>query len=56
MYHRQVLRWPGNVLHFLWLGLVMLACGILYGLLRLGVALVIWGPRRTTALAAFWSL
>jgi len=46
-----VLRWPGNVLHFLWLVLVVIACGLLYGLARLGIFLFVWGPRRQRALA-----
>jgi len=46
-----VLRWPGNVLHFLWLVLVVIACGLLYGLGRLGIFLFVWGPRRQRALA-----
>ena len=53
-----VLRWPGNVLHFLWLLIVILVCGITYGLARLGIALFIWGPRRARALATLrgWML
>lgn len=50
-----VLRWPGNVLHFVWLVLVLLACGLVYGLVRLGILLFVWGrgpARRTAALAA----
>jgi ubiquinone biosynthesis protein len=58
VYHHGVLRWPGNFLHSLWLALVVLVCGILYGLLRLGVALFVWGPRRKTGLATLrgWML
>lgn len=47
----QVLRWPGNVLHFLWLVLVVIACGLVYGLARLGVFLFVWGARRQRSLA-----
>ena len=46
-----VLRWPGNFLHFLWLLIVVILGGLLYGLARLGIALFIWGPRRKTSLA-----
>jgi len=51
---RAVLRWPGNVLHVVWLVLVLLACGLVYGLVRLGILLFVWGgspARRTAALA-----
>jgi len=53
-----VLRWPGNFLHFIWLILVVLVGGLLYGIARLGVALFVWGPRRERALATLrgWSL
>jgi ubiquinone biosynthesis protein len=56
-----VLRWPGNVLHVVWLVLVLVAGGIVYGVARLGIALFVWGgvpARRTTALAALrgWML
>jgi ubiquinone biosynthesis protein len=53
------LRWPGNVLHFIWLVLVVLACGIVYGITRLGILLFVWGAtRRTAALATLrgWML
>ncbi len=49
-----MLRWPGNVLHVVWLVLLLLACGLVYGLLRLGILLFVWSgspARRTTALA-----
>lgn len=46
-----VLRWPGNVLHFLWLVLVVIACAVVYGLARLGIFLFVWGPRRKRSLA-----
>lgn len=44
-----MLRWPGNLLHFLWLLIVVVLCGIAYGLARLGIALLVWGPRRQAA-------
>jgi ubiquinone biosynthesis protein len=56
-----MLRWPGNVLHVVWLVFVLLVCAIVYGIARLGIALLVWGgtpPRRTAALAALrgWML
>ena len=56
-----VLRWPGNVLHLVWLVLVLVTCGIVYGMVRLGILLFVWGgvpARRTAALAALrgWML
>jgi ubiquinone biosynthesis protein len=44
-----VLRWPGNLLHFLWLVIVLVLGGLVYGIARLGVALFVWGPRRQRA-------
>lgn len=44
-----MLRWPGNALHFLFLILVLLLCGVVYGIARLGIALFVWGPRREPA-------
>jgi len=44
-----VLRWPGNVLHFLYLVLVLLLCGVVYTIARLGIALFVWGPRRASS-------
>lgn len=46
-----MLRWPGNVLHFLWLLIVVVVCGVMYGVARLFIALFIWGARRRRALA-----
>ena len=46
-----MLRWPGNFLHFLWLLIVVVVCGVMYGLARLGIALFVWGKRRRPALA-----
>jgi ubiquinone biosynthesis protein len=53
-----VLRWPGNFVHLLWLVLVFVVAGLAYGLLRLGIWLFVWGPRRVTALATLrgWML
>jgi ubiquinone biosynthesis protein len=45
-----VLRWPGNVLKVIFLFLVLLMCGLVYGFARLGIALFVWGPRRARAL------
>ena len=51
-HHRSaVLRWPGNFLHFLWLLIVVVVCGVMYGLGRLGIFLFVWGKRRRRALA-----
>jgi ubiquinone biosynthesis protein len=44
-----VLRWPGNVLHFLFLLLVLLLCGVVYGVAWLGIKLFVWGKRREPA-------
>jgi ubiquinone biosynthesis protein len=46
-----VLRWPGNFVHFLWLLVVVVMSGVMYGLARLGIFLFIWGARRRRALA-----
>jgi ubiquinone biosynthesis protein len=53
-----VLRWPGNFIHFLFLLLVMFVCAVAYGVARVGIALFIWGPRRTPALGTLrgWML
>ena len=53
-----MLRWPGNALHFVWLVIVLVACGLVYGVARLGLLLFVWGARRTTALATLrgWML
>lgn len=47
-----MLRWPGNLLHVLWLVIVVAASGTMYGLVRLAIALFVWGKRRTASLAA----
>jgi len=47
-----VLRWPGNILHFLWLVIVVIFGGITYGVARLGIFLFIWGASRPRALAS----
>jgi ubiquinone biosynthesis protein len=44
-----VLRWPGNFVHFLFLLIVFLVCGLAYGLARLVIAIAVWGPRRQRA-------
>jgi ubiquinone biosynthesis protein len=46
-----VLRWPGNLLHFLWLVVVIAAAGVVYGVLRLAIFVFVWGRRRPAALA-----
>jgi ubiquinone biosynthesis protein len=48
-----VLRWPGNFLHVIWLFLVLVFGGLLYGFARLGLALFVWGPKRAKTLATF---
>ena len=47
-----MLRWPGNVVHFLFLVIVVLVAAIIYGVARLGIALFVWGPRRARTVAA----
>jgi len=44
-------RWAGNILHFVWLVLVVLVLGLMYGVARLGIFLFVWGARRKRALA-----
>lgn len=53
-----VLRWPGNFVHFLFLLIVLLVCGVVYGIARLGILLFVWGPRRARAVATLrgWML
>ena len=53
-----MLRWPGNVLHLFFLIIVLLVCGIVYGLARLGIALFVWGKRRESAVGTLrgWML
>jgi ubiquinone biosynthesis protein len=53
-----VLRWPGNLLHFLWLVIVVVASGVMYGVVRLAILLFVWGAHRPTALATLrgWML
>ncbi|HEX3765408.1 MAG TPA: AarF/UbiB family protein, partial [Kofleriaceae bacterium] len=46
-----MLRWPGNLLHFLWLVVVVAACGSMYAVLRLAILLFVWGRPRGPALA-----
>ncbi|MBC7976832.1 MAG: AarF/ABC1/UbiB kinase family protein [Myxococcales bacterium] len=53
-----MLRWPGNLLHFLWLVVVLVAAGVVYGLVRLAIWLLVWGSRRASTLATLrgWML
>ena len=53
-----MLRWPGNFIHFLFLLVVVLVCGLVYGIARLGIALFVWGPRRSRAVGTLrgWML
>ena len=46
-----MLRWPGNILHFIWLLVVVVVSLVTYGVARLGIFLFVWGPRRRRALA-----
>jgi ubiquinone biosynthesis protein len=50
-HRRAVLRWPGNLIHFLWLAIVATGYGLMYAVLRLAIFGLVWGPRRTTSLA-----
>jgi ubiquinone biosynthesis protein len=45
----RVLRWPENFLHFLFLLVVVVVGGSVYGLARLGIWLFVWGERRAHA-------
>jgi ubiquinone biosynthesis protein len=51
-----VLRWPGNLLHLAWLLIIVASFGVMYGVLRLGIAVFMWGPRRAASLAALRGL
>jgi ubiquinone biosynthesis protein len=53
-----VRSWPGNFVHFVYLLLVVILAGVIYGIARLGIALFIWGPRRARALGTLrgWML
>ncbi|MGE0546931.1 MAG: ABC1 kinase family protein [Kofleriaceae bacterium] len=44
-----MLRWPGNLLHFLWLILVVTISLVVYGVARLGIFLFVWGAGRARA-------
>ncbi|HEY4056980.1 MAG TPA: AarF/UbiB family protein [Kofleriaceae bacterium] len=46
-----MLRWIGNAVHLIWLGIVLFWAGVLYGFARLGHALFVWGPQRPVKLA-----
>lgn len=45
-----VVRWLGNLLHLLWLVIVVVSFGLAYGVSRLAIAVLVWGPRRARAL------
>ena len=47
-----MLRWPGNFVHSLFLLIVLVVAGVIYGVARLGIALFVWGPRRPRAVAS----
>ena len=47
-----MLRWPGNLLHLLWLVVVATVCGAMYGIVRLAIFVAVWGPRRTAWLGS----
>jgi len=52
-----VLRWPGNFIHFLYLTIVLIVLGLVYGLARLGIFLFVWGaarPRTLARLRGWW--
>ncbi len=54
---QNVLRWPGNVVHSLYLAIVLIVFGLIYGLARLGIALFVWGaarPRTLARLRGWW--
>lgn len=55
-----MLRWLGNAIHVVWVGLVLFTFGLLYGLGRLGILLALcWsGARRRRAVARWkaWTL
>jgi len=46
-----VLRWPGNFIHFLYLTIVLVVLGLIYGFARLGIFLFVWGGSRASTLA-----
>jgi ubiquinone biosynthesis protein len=54
---RAVLRWPGNFVHFLFLLLVLIVCGLIYLFGRIGT-LFVFGARRERAVATLrgWTL
>ncbi len=54
---QDVLRWPGNLVHFIYLAIVLIAFGLIYGLARLGIFLFVWGaarPRTLGRLRGWW--
>lgn len=38
-----MLRWPGNLLHFAWLILVVITAAAIYAIARLGIVVFVWG-------------
>jgi ubiquinone biosynthesis protein len=56
--HHPRVRWPGYLLHVLWLAFIVVLGGIVYGLGRLAIFCFVWGRRRSTALATLrgWML
>ncbi|MEP6862004.1 MAG: AarF/UbiB family protein [Deltaproteobacteria bacterium] len=46
-----MLRWPGNFIHFLYLTIVLIVLGLIYGFARLGIFLFVWGDARAGTLA-----
>ncbi len=55
---RRLLRWPGNVVHFLHLFLVLVFGGLMYLLARLGTLFIFPKPRRARAVGKLrgWTL
>ncbi len=47
----RVLRWPGNILHFLWLMLVGLASVVVYAIARIGTLFIWPTPKRRRAVS-----
>ena len=48
---RAALRWPGNFVHFLFLLIVLVISGLMYGLGRLFLLVFVWGKGRQRAVA-----
>lgn len=54
---QNVLRWPGNFVHFLYLTFILIVFGLIYGLARLWILLFAWGaarPRTLGRLRGWW--